>query len=187
MLFNIYHNKLFSFYPRPIMNVVPSKKINVYQLIELIKSKAYADETTELRSLKKEDRATFKKLNFDYITISGEFKTRKDSALIQHTGLIIIDIDDVENPEEIKKLLLEKCKYFLFAFTSPGGFGVKVIFQIDPDRNSQREWYEGYSNYLIELLNLPNQKIDKSGSDISRACFIGYDEQIVVNPKLKVS
>jgi hypothetical protein len=180
---NPYLEKIFSFYLKPIWNTIPDKSISIYDLIDLIRTK-FEKETEELRGLKKNEKGKFKTMNFDYITISGVFENRRDAELIKHSGLIIIDIDDIEAPEQIKKTIKEKCEYFLIAFTSPGGAGVKVVYQIDLNENTQAEWYEGYSKYLIELLNLSDQKIDKSGKDVSRACFLGYDPDLIVNPKL---
>lgn len=180
-------NSEFSYYPKPITNTFPSKTITLLELIKLIKSKVYANETESLRKLKGKDQSKFKRYNFNYVTFSGVFSKRNIANLMKHSGLIVIDIDHVENAEKIKNELLLKCPYFIFAFTSPSGFGVKVVYRVDIEKHTQYEWYKGYSKYLIDLLELPAQNIDESGSDVSRACFLPCDEKIVVNPKIQMS
>jgi hypothetical protein len=123
----------------------------------------------------------YKKNHFDYVTFSGTFSTRKDSNLIEHSSLITIDLDDLDNPQAIKKLLLED--EFLetaLLFFSPSGNGIKWIVEIDLTKYSHATYFDAISNYLMTAYRL---KVDPSGKDVSRACFIPHDKECFIHPK----
>lgn len=172
----------FSLFEGPITNVFPSRDTSIQEVARLIKGSKYAKTIMFLRNLPPEERASFKS-KLAYVCWSGTFSRRRDDALIEHSGLICLDIDHVKNPQLVKELLKEKCRYFIIAFVSPGGAGVKIVFKIDPDLHSQAEWYEGYSVHLMNILNLTDKEIDPSGKDVSRAAFLSHDPDLVVNPE----
>ncbi len=67
----------------------------------------------------------------------------------------------------------------VMVFVSPGGNGLKWLVQIDPEQDTQANFYSEYSNYLLSEYGL---KADRSGKDVARACFGSYDPSVYLNP-----
>ena len=171
-----------SFFKRPVSNIIPSKSVNLKELYVLIKGEVYKEMTSKLRSLTdiKIARA-FKAKAFDYVCFSGTFKKRNDKALIKHSGLLAIDFDHISNIDSLKNKLLQD-EYFEteLLFISPSGDGLKWIIPIDLSKVRHQEFFKAVSNYILQTYDL---EIDRSGKDISRACFIPHDENVYINPK----
>lgn len=109
------------------------------------------------------------------ILFSGKFNTRSKVGLVQHSGLICFDLDDLENPQEIKNELREN-PHVVTAFISPSGRGVKFIVKIPPcDDKNHALYFKAFERENSHL------KIDPSGKDICRVCFESYDPEIWVN------
>jgi len=128
----------------------------------------------------KEQARLFKSHNFDYVTFSGTFSKRNDQGLIQHSGLLTLDIDHVADLSELKKTLLAdtfiKTKLL---FISPLGDGLKWIVSIDLLEATHQQWFASVAAYLKATYRL---EVDKSGKDISRACFLPHDPEVYINP-----
>jgi hypothetical protein len=173
---------VFSYFNKPIANTQPAKIVNLLDIYRLVKGDTFKTVTEKLRSIPDKGKArNYKTQNFDYVTFSGTFSKREDKALIKHSGLITIDFDHVQDLEQLKLLLL-KDEYFEteLLFTSPSGDGLKWIIPVDTSRYSHAEYFEGIQGYIGQTYNL---QIDKSGRDISRACFLVHDNNIFINPK----
>ncbi len=180
-------DNLFSFFKSPITNTKPHKTVNLLQIYNAIKGDYYKARTEKLRALlsplscgEGSGVRSFKAANFDYCTFSGTFTTRSDKALIKHSGLLCIDFDHLQNPNKLKSQLLAD-DYFdtQLLFTSPSGDGLKWIISIDITQAMHNEYFLSISNYLKATYNI---EADKSGKDISRACFLPHDPQAYINP-----
>lgn len=134
----------------------------------------------------REQKSDFKILNFQYATFSGIFYYRDATCLVARSPFLTIDIDHLtstQEAEELRKMLSEdKEVVTALCFVSPSGLGVKWILELP-------EWTEGLPfkdqfdtmrNYLCFHYGLD---ADPSGSDVCRACFLGYDPDCYVNPK----
>ena len=108
------------------------------------------------------------------ILFSGKFRQRNSSNLLLHSGLICMDLDDVDVEKAIRKL--KKDEYVYSAFVSPSGKGVKFLVKI-PTNNHLGSFYALQERY-------PN--IDISGKDVSRICFESYDPDLYLNENSKV-
>ena len=126
-----------------------------------------------------EDKAERDKLkkSAPLVTVSGQFSDRKDDALKEHSGFIAIDIDNIDNPEEAKKLV-QADSYIYSAFTSISGHGLCLIVKIDGTRHADA--FNGIASYLYHTYQLI---VDQSGKNVSRARFISYDPWIHINTK----
>lgn len=138
--------------------------------------------TTFIRSLKSKEKQNEVKCNeLKYVTFGGTFSVRKDSGLVEESGLICIDIDEIENPAQLKKSIVEKSEFLLLAFISPRGNGLKLIFGRDMSFFF-KENYQLYSKYLMENFDIPKESIDQSCASISKACFLCHDPEVYLNP-----
>jgi hypothetical protein len=172
----------FSFFKRPVTNTSPDKHINLVDVYHLIKGDTMEEITACLRSIANPKQAkNYKAHWFDYVTFSGTFSRRNDNSLVKHSGLLTIDFDGLPDPLALKERLL-KDEYFEteLLFVSPSGNGLKWIIPIDPATATHHQYFLAVSNYILITYRL---KIDPSGKDVSRACFLPHDPNIYINPK----
>lgn len=172
----------FTFFRHPITNTVPHKNITLADVYNYI-SRPYAkDRTEKLRSLSDVKRArNYKAANFDYCTFSGTFGSRSDKALIDHSGYLCIDFDHLADVNTTFQMLLEdRCFATELLFRSPSRDGLKWIISINTAEVSHAEYFNAVANYLRRTYGL---EADKSGKDVSRACFLPYDPEAYINPK----
>jgi len=172
----------FSFFRAPIKNVRPLKNITVPEAYELIKTNAYARVTSQLRGLDNPEEArAFKASQFSYVTFSGVFNNRKDSALSSHSGLVTIDFDHVDDVQRLKALLLdEKRIETALLFVSPSGKGLKWIIKKNRTEMGHTDFFMAVAHYIRKTYQI---NIDPSGKDVSRACFLPYDPEVFIHPK----
>jgi hypothetical protein len=172
---------LFSFYKSPIKNTVPHKSATLLQIYNAITGDFYKERTDKLRSIADPKQARqFKANNFDYCTFSGTFSSRNDKNLVQHSGLMAVDFDHLPNLEDVRQALLAD-EYFdtQLLFVSPSGDGLKWIIQIDTTTTPHSEYFTAVANYILQTYGI---EVDKSGKDISRACFLAHDRKAFIHP-----
>lgn len=171
----------FSYFRCPVINTQPNAEMTIPDVYAAIKSNKYKHQTEELRSISEPEAARkYKAKNFDYCTFSGTFSKRNDSALIRHSGLLTLDFDHVSKLQELRETLLQD-KYFEteLMFVSPSGDGLKWIIPIDLKECSHHDWFRAIAAYIKATYQL---EVDKSGKDISRACFLPHDPKVYINP-----
>lgn len=172
----------FSFFKSPVTNIFPQKSITLLQVYTLIQSDLYQLATQSLRNVTdlKEARK-YKAAHFDYVTFSGIFTRRNDNDLKQHSGLIALDFDGLQDPAPLRQQLLSD-EYFEteLLFVSPSGKGLKWIIPIDLAKATHLDYFKSISNYILHTYGF---KVDPSGKDLSRACFLPHDPNIYINPK----
>jgi len=172
---------LFSFFKAPINNIKPHSETTLRKVYNAIKGDYYKERTERLQAISDVQQARkFKAANFDYCTFSGAFTTRNDKALIKHSGLLCVDFDHLQNIELLRNQLLQD-EYFdtQLLFVSPSGNGLKWIISIDTNQTTHGEYFVAVANYILQAYGIA---IDKSGRDISRACFLPHDPQAYINP-----
>jgi len=172
----------FSFYAPPVKNTVPCRVMNLLEVYQLIKSDHYQWQTESLRTITDPIVArNYKASHFSYCTFSGTFTKRKNEALIEHSGLITIDFDHVPDVVELKKALLADANLETeLLFKSPSGDGLKLIISIDLEQGTHLEYFLSISNYIKTTYKLD---IDPTGKEVSRACFLCFDDEVYINPK----
>lgn len=187
----------FSFFKAPIRNTIPHKSICLLDAYNYIVGDYAKVRTEKLRSIlsslswgegsgeRSRVARQFKASSFDYCTFSGVFQTRNDKALIKHSGLLCIDFDHLQNLDLLRNQLLQD-EYFetQLLFVSPSGDGLKWIIKTSPPSGdlggfSHSNFFTAVSNYILQTYDVA---VDKSGRDISRACFLPHDPQVFINP-----
>ena len=174
--------KIFSFFHAPITNTKPSSIFTLLDAYHYIIGDTAKERTKKLRSLgDAKQLRMFKAANFDYCTFCGTFTTRTDKALINHSGLLCIDFDHLQKLDSLRSQLLQD-EYFdtQLLFRSPSGDGLKWVIEIDISQTSHADYFRSVANYLFQTYGV---EADKSGKDISRACFLPHDPNCFINPK----
>ncbi len=172
---------LFSFFKAPVRNTIPHKNVSLVKVYTYIIGDYAKKRTEKLRSITDPKQARqYKATNFDYCTFSGMFTTRNDKALVNHSGLLCVDFDHLQNVDLLRNQLLQD-EYFetQLLFVSPSGDGLKWIISINTAKASHSEFFAAVANYILQTYKV---EVDKSGRDISRACFLPYDPQAFINP-----
>lgn len=172
---SVFDTKNISFYPGPIGNVLPSESLSVAEVLQLLVSDKYRFLCSVLRESADKKALNEAKKKLDYLTFGGLFDKRHIDNLVEKSGWIVMDFDDLPNPEEIKRVLATD-KYFYLVFISPSGRGLKAILKID-DQDFKQAFID------ISLYCQKNYGLvpDVSGSDITRACFLSYDPEYHFN------
>jgi hypothetical protein len=176
----------FSFFKAPISNTRPYKAISLPDAFRYIVGHFAAQRTAQLRTFSDPRKARiFKAANFDYCTFSGTFTSRSDKALIRHSGLLCLDFDHVNNARTLFDRLLRD-EYFetQLLFRSPSGDGLKWVISVDDDSSEHTGFFTAVANYVYKTYGVT---VDKSGRDISRACFLPHDPDAYLNPAYNLS
>lgn len=172
----------FSYYKAPIQNLLPHSTISLKQLYKGITGNYFRDRTKKLRELSGKEAKAFKTCQLDFVTFSGTFTSRKASALVQASGLMCLDFDHLGKglPDIRDNLLNDLQLPPVLLFTSPSGTGLKMVLETDLTQATHKDWFTALSCYYLQTYSL---EVDKSGSDISRACFLCHDPQCFIHPK----
>ena len=120
-----------------------------------------------------------KKQELPVVCFSGEFTERKDEALFEHSGFVILDFDHVD--VDATKRSLATDDFIHSCWTSPSGQGVKALVRItNPERH--RDHFRALVKYFERTHGL---EVDESGINESRACFESYDPDIIIKDEYK--
>lgn len=173
----------FSFYRAPVTNLKPYRDITLIDAHKYLTSEYARSVTETLRSMTDHVKAReYKKNNFDYVTFSGKFTSRNATCLVNHSGYLCLDFDDIDNLSELRaRLLTDPNIDTLLLFTSPSGNGLKWVVGIDTYHYSHQDNFKAYANYVNQTYGI---QVDKSGKDIPRACFLPYDPDAYIHPSL---
>jgi len=179
-------NYKMSFFKKPVTNKKPFKTVTLFQVYQVIRSNYYTSVITQLRAINnKEEQRMFKGMNLDYITPSGIFTYDNDNSLVEHSGVLCVDLDNIENVEDVKQKLIRDDNFVtLLLFRSPCGNGLKWFVAIDSDKFDHKIWFEAVRNYLMATYGLTDKQVDKSCSNVSRACYMSYDPDAYINEEI---
>lgn len=150
-------------------------------LITFLTSEKIKNKVDVLRLASGSRRQELKK-SLPCATISGIFSKRCTSGLIEHTGLIAIDIDAKDNPAadidgaEAFKAVAAQLPYVAYAGKSVSGEGVFAICRI------QCNYHNESFQQIQEDFRQRGVVVDKGCCDVTRLRFISYDNEPYVNP-----
>lgn len=109
------------------------------------------------------------------IIFSGTFSQRNKKSLLDHSGLLVIDFDKVDNVNDFKNELKEN-KHFMLLFVSPSGNGIKGVIKIPKcNANEHAKYFKKFED------DFSFKYLDAGGSNVDRVCFESYDSDIYVN------
>lgn len=160
---------------------IPQKTVNLF---EWLKDPIHKQNIEYFRGLPMEDRKKVKEM-LQCITASGVFSVRRLDGLIQHSGIICIDIDAKENPGitdfEYLRDQISNMSNVAYCSLSASGKGVFCLIPIKfPEKHK-----EHFNALKMDFLKY-NIVIDISCSDVSRLRISSYDERSYTNPNAVV-
>ncbi len=131
----------------------------------------------EIRATLDKEKANKIKFNLPSVCFSGKFGVdRKDEQLIEHSGFLILDFDDVGDLREKQTEIISQ-KFIYACWVSPSGNGLKALVRI-ADGGKHREHFQALQEVFPE--------IDKSGINVSRVCYESFDSEIYINEKAEI-
>lgn len=127
----------------------------------------------EIRNTIDKEKANKIKANLPSVCFSGKFgENRTDESLIEHSGFIVLDFDDVYDLRNKQSEIISHD--FVYAcWVSPSGKGLKVLVRIAKGEK-HREHFQALQEVFPE--------IDRSGINVSRVCYESYDPEIYIYP-----
>lgn len=132
------------------------------------------------------------KKHLPVIAFCGEFSGgHAKSNIVKYNNLMIIDIDHLpeDDMERVRECLMSDEYVFSF-WRSPSGAGYKGLLHLEYINDDQsynldhkhKAAFNQVSKYLFDTYNI---NLDQSGSDYSRICFVGYDNDLVIKEQYK--
>ena len=170
------------------------QQIPLKQFIEGIQQGAWHKELEHYRQLlpqaaqpEVQQKLRALKLKLPAVTLSGTFATTKEDSLLEHSGLLQIDIDlksesDREQFYQIYRSGLCFDPFMVAVFDSPS-YGVKGIFHLGvcEDKQQHKELALAAHQYLKETYSIEERLLDTSTLNLGRRFSASYDPEIFIN------
>ena len=150
---------------------------DVYDILNRIKEGKSKHIIDEIENTIDEAKQKQLKNTLPAILFSGTFTQRNAVSIIEHSGLICLDFDNFDTPEQMNQYRESFISDpFTFAcFLSPRRNGLKVLVKIPKDIVNHKRYFDS----LKDKFNSPY--FDIHCSDICRICFESYDANLYVN------
>ncbi|MGW8124095.1 VapE domain-containing protein [Roseivirga echinicomitans] len=176
----------FSFFKSPVSNTNPNGELNLKEVHQLITGETYSKITSEIHSeSSKEAKGNLKSKSLDYVCFSGTFTKRANKALLSYSGYLVLDFDEIGNLIHVRKhIIQDRSIDLVLLFKSPSGNGLKAVVQTDGEQEEHENFFKAYAEYFNHTYGL---SVDKSGKDLSRACFLCHDPDGFIDLKQKGS
>jgi predicted P-loop ATPase len=163
-----------SFYPS-ITKTNSREVSDIISILENIKNGVYEDYVYPVRNAKNDKEKKEAKSKAPCITTSGTFSQRGNDYLLQHSGLIAIDFDHLEDIGDAFNLLINDV-YSFAVFRSISGNGLCAFVKIDGRKHL--EAFLGLERYYWQTYNL---EADRACKDVSRPRYLSYDPDLFLN------
>jgi hypothetical protein len=169
---NIFKNT----YDTDCTNVVKLK-----QVLYAIRNGKWKNVIQSLREEKDKRKKEDIKRNLPAVIWSGVFDERIDAGLVVYNQIIVIDIDKLPYKKVLwLKQKLTRNKHVLSCFESPSQ-GLKVLFLVDSDSYLHNK--DAFFTIEKMFLDYYGVKIDPSGKNLARLCYVSWDETLYYNSK----
>lgn len=152
---------------------------SLFKVLDMIRNpnKHTLDLLKRVRSSKDKDKRDAIKIELPVYTFAGTFTKRENAGIENYSGIIVIDFDGVENPQELKKKI-QQDPYTFVAYLSPSGRGVKVLVQTN---NKEPQLHRRYVEAIQEYYN-KYAPVDPQGSGLCMGAYASYDPDLYIDP-----
>ena len=151
---------------------------DITSVFKKIKSGELKNKIDAIRSANDKAKITLLKESLPSFTVSATFSDRRIKENVKdYNGIIHLDYDGVDNPEQLKGEV-SKLETTFCAFTSPGGKGLKVFIKT----NGALETHEISFSELRKLYDTcVGVESDRSVKDVTRLCYASSDSYLYLN------
>jgi len=177
-----------------------NKQIDIQKFLDILKNGTIKSLTDNVRQFdKKSQKDSYRKAQsaLPVICFSAIFKentTHSIDNIVEHTNLICLDYDGIDNVDEIFNTLKE-IPFIHLIYKSTSGKGLKVVLKVyldkivnigdmtDPEINEEyNKCNKLYYDYIGEILYKHIDVLpDELARDISRCSYISYDDKYYYN------
>ena len=161
----------------------PTLPVDEAQFYALVRAKQWNENIDKYRetgeaSLKRKLPAFIFQATFDETTSkTGKVGRWRKQSATRLTGLVVMDVDHVENPRGVfDNVIMKECKNvkngILLVYITPSGHGLKIVFK------ARTEWGNLIDNQhaMAKVLGV---EVDESGKDSSRMSYICKNSDIL--------
>jgi len=154
---------------------VSHNDLTIGDYLNAFKTGVYSKQIKKVR----EGNKFIKTNELETIAFHGVFDGwRKKDLFIEASGLIILDIDDIEDDiEEIKEEIMEGSDHVLAVMVSPSGNGVKILYYVTPELITA-ENYNAIGKKLVDQFTIYG-KVDYLS--VTDTLIATYDPKILIN------
>lgn len=161
---------------KSIRSTSPESVVTIKDVLKEISSNTYKMQVEEIRKYENPSKSPLKD-KLPVFTPTGIFNYRSIKGLSEYNGIICLDLDHVENPEELKN----RCRqlhWVYAAFVTPSGNGLKVLVKT----NATVDTYKQTELLVAEAFASATGSVrDNHCKDIARIQFVSYDPNIFIN------
>lgn len=159
---------------------VPIDTHTIDEILTMIKDGFWKDSVQSYRMMvqtfkKSSVQATSAKKALPAFTVSGTFERRSESGLIQHSGFVAIDIDDLHDINKAQAIV-KTDPYIYASFVSVSENGLCLIVKVDPEQHINRkvDLFNSFKEYFEQRHDIDIDKLQ----DVSRLRFVSYDPEM---------
>ena len=164
--------------------LIPFCEVSIEQVFQMITCNENLKALTE-QVRNSEDIRTAKASLLPYVTPCGTFTRRSSKDFVSPSHLVIVDVDGLHSYQEAVDPLLQP----VLTFVSPSGLGVKAFVPCHyssttndiPNITDNMSWAMRYVetayNTVTAVSSETKSKVDFSGKDLVRSCFLSYDPE----------
>jgi hypothetical protein len=174
-----------------ILSIDNPKIVKLDAVLSAIKDGRYKDKVEAIRSCDNDEDKRIMKSNLPCVLFTGEFNKsitkvnssgkeyvsyRDDKSITKHSGLVPIDIDDVDNIDDvINEIRKDEIVYALWK--SASGKGLHGLVRIG-DGNKHKQHYKA----LLKRI----KGLDSTAQNVARVLYVSYDPNIYINTSSSV-
>jgi len=169
---------LVSFFPQ-LMNLEPAEALHLRKLLDGIRNGRWAEQVQAVRGLAPSGTAYSEaKRKLPSFTASGTFERRTPAGLLQHSGVMALELDNRQNPGvdlSAAKTLLAASPTTYACFVSSGGVGLCVLVRVPGENHAAS--FRNLKSYYNQVYGLVVDDL----RDVSRLRFVSYDPALYLN------
>lgn len=176
-------------------NQVTQSKNDVLQAIslrdlvyEIKESNVLKLEISRLRKVAGMDKQAYQRLKtrLPYFTGATYRGGIRHGEHFESISFFVLDLDHFPNKEVLleKRKMLQADERIQALFVSPGGLGLKLVFQLETPSSSLKGFSDFYKTFCFRFSEQYQlgEYLDTATSDATRVCFLSYDPEVYFNP-----
>lgn len=111
------------------------------------------------------------------VMFSGTFSKRNNASLVEYSGLLCADLDNLGDQVQFVKECLKSYPFIHATMVSASGYGLKAICNVVSDPARHEDSFRAIQKFFRNEVNI---EIDEKCKDIARIHFLTYDPDIWV-------
>ncbi|MCF3651770.1 BT4734/BF3469 family protein [Synoicihabitans lomoniglobus] len=154
------------------------QNVSLRQFLADVELGKWRESVERIRSCESKDEASHLKNRLPIAKVSGTFDGLKATDIVEPSGLLCLDLDDLGARADEVRRTLKADVYVLAFFVSPSGRGLKVIVGTQvAEISDHRACFERASVHFKSVLPA-DVLIDPRPSNVASNCFASFDSRV---------